>query len=91
MKIASERLDANQVRVRLVAPKEPLAWAIDPAFAPGGPFHSAWHSERVPGVRSRPAAEEAIVPFDGRAKDGARLAVRVFTDEGAVVTEVLAP
>ena len=83
--LVSERVDAEHFRVQLVTPSEPLAWAIDPAFVPGRPFHAAWHSERVPGVRPRPAATEAIV----EARGVGTIAVRVFTDDGAVGTKVL--
>ena len=88
VEIVSERVDLLHVRVRLVRPKEPLAWAIDPELVPGRPFHARWHSERVPGVRPVPVASEAIVlcPAPGVAS---RIAVRVFTDEGAIVTRVL--
>jgi 16S rRNA G966 N2-methylase RsmD len=84
VKFESERLDPTNVRVTLAAPAEPLAWAIDPDFSPSRPFHATWHAERVPGVRPRPAAHEAIVP----SSPGAPLAVRVFTDEGAITTKV---
>jgi 16S rRNA G966 N2-methylase RsmD len=85
--IVAERLDSRRVRVRLAAPSEPLAWAIDPEFAADRPFHAGWHSERVPGVRPRPAAAEAIV----ESRLGATIAARVFTDDGAVATKLLSP
>ena len=87
VKLDAQRLDPARVRVRLAAPEEPLAWAIDPAFLPGRPFHAAWHSERVPGVRPRPAASEAVV----ESLPGSPLAVRIFTDEGAIATKVVLP
>jgi hypothetical protein len=85
--LASARVDGDRLRVSLVAPSEPLAWAIDPAFVPGRPFRALWHSERVPGVRPRPAASEAVV----ESRLGAMVAVRVFTDDGAVATKLLSP
>jgi hypothetical protein len=85
--LSSERIDPSRVRVRLAAPSEPLAWAIDPTFTPDRPFRAVWHSERVPGVRPRPAASEAIVESPA----GASIAVRVFDDDGAVATKVISP
>jgi 16S rRNA G966 N2-methylase RsmD len=82
----TERVDPGHVRVRLVAPSEPLAWAIDPAFSHGLPFHTRWHSERSPGVTPRPAAREAIV----ESRAGSTVGVRVFADDGAIATKVLA-
>ena len=90
IEVTCERIDPDQVRIRLLAPKEPLAWAIDPGSAADyparahRPFRSVWHSERIPGGRPRPVAEEAIV----RSRPGEALAVRVFTDEGLVATKV---
>ena len=73
-----------RARVRLVAPSEPLAWAIDPAYDPALGFpRRRGTPERVPGVRPRPAAHEAIVTL---ARPAPRLAVRVFTDDGAIAT-----
>jgi hypothetical protein len=83
--VAIERIDGERVRVRLLAPTEPLAWAIDPAPSAGQPFHARWHSERVPGVRPRPASTEAVVDAGPRAT----LGVRVFTDDGGVATAEL--
>jgi DNA modification methylase len=67
--------------VELVEPKEPLSWAIDRAFEPGGPFRAAWHAERRPGTRTLAAAVVARVepPFG-------RLGVRVYGDDGSVST-----
>jgi 16S rRNA G966 N2-methylase RsmD len=79
------RVDANHVCVRLEAPREPLAWAVDASFVPSRPFTSVWHSERVPGVRPRPASLEAVV--ESRATDD--LALRVFGDDGALSTRVI--
>jgi 16S rRNA G966 N2-methylase RsmD len=87
VKVVAERLDAERVRVRLVAPAEPLAWAIDAAFVEGRGLHTTWRSERVPGTKPRPAATEAIVA----ARAPATLGIRLFTDDGAVASVVLAP
>jgi len=81
----AERVDADHVRVQLESPHEPLAWAIDPSFVASRPFVSAWHSERVPGVRPRAAAPFAIV--ESRAHDD--IALRVFGDDGALSTLVI--
>jgi hypothetical protein len=75
----------GKARVRLVAPEEPLAWAIDPSYVAGEPFRAAWHSERVPGARPRPAEVEAIV----EAAPGATIAVRAYGDDGAVAVKVV--
>jgi hypothetical protein len=82
---ASERLPSGDVRVTLKSPAEPLAWAIDPAWTPEGPFRSAWHSERIPGGKPRPAAHDAVVTPVA----GAKIAVRVVTDDGAISTRTL--
>jgi site-specific DNA-methyltransferase (adenine-specific)/adenine-specific DNA-methyltransferase len=71
------------VSVELVAPTEPLAWAIDPSHAPLGPFRSGWHSERAPGTRARAAERIArLGPARGP------IAVRVWSDDGGVATVV---
>jgi hypothetical protein len=79
------QVDGERVRVSLVHPREPLAWAVDPDYREGRPFHARWHSERVPGVRPRPAATEAVVEAGARARVG----VRVFGDDGSVATATL--
>jgi hypothetical protein len=89
VRIEAERVDRTHVRVRLVAPHEPLAWAVGSSAAAARgdsprlverPFHAAWRSERVPGVRPRPAETEALVPV----AEGHAVRVRVFADDGAV-------
>ncbi len=82
----AERVDAGHVRVELQSPREPLAWAIDPSFVASRPFATAWHSERIPGVRPRAAVLSATV--ESRAGDD--LALRVFGDDGALSTHVIA-
>jgi DNA modification methylase len=76
--------EGSRLRVWLEEPREPLAWAVDPACEPGRPFRSAWHAERVPGARPRPASRTAEV-------DGSRgtLGVRVWYDDGRVGTRIL--
>jgi DNA modification methylase len=75
--------DSDGVRVELVAPAEPLAWAIDVAHDPRAPFRTAWHSERSPGTRARPAERAArLGPVRGP------IAVRVWADDGGVATVV---
>jgi 16S rRNA G966 N2-methylase RsmD len=89
MRVACEPLDAARLRVTLLEPDEPLAWAVDPAPREGRPFSSVRHSERVPGAKSRPVARELVIP---RASEpDAPIAVRVFTDEGAVATQTFSP
>jgi DNA modification methylase len=75
----------ERTRVELVAPREPLAWAIDAAHDPARPFHTVWHSERIPGARVQGVAREAVVDAGA-----ASLAVRVWHDDGRVETLVLA-
>jgi DNA modification methylase len=71
----------QQLRVELVAPFDPLAWAIDAAYDPSRPFTTCWHSERTPGARARPAERVALIePAQGP------IAVRVWYDNGAVDT-----
>jgi DNA modification methylase len=82
--VAAERRE-SRVHVRLLAPLEPLAWAIgivDPASGSDGApasFRTVWHSERTPGTRARPALREALIE-----NTGGPLAVRVWSDEGRV-------
>jgi DNA modification methylase len=76
-------------RVVLVEPREPLAWAIDvahDALAPGGPFRTAWHSERTPGARAVRAADEAALE-----RAPGPIAVRVWYDDGRVGARVVEP
>jgi len=72
------KVDASGDGIRLVAPSEPLAWAVGKEEA--GVFHTLWHSERVPGAKPSPAMLEASVAPD------AALRVRVFCDDGSVGT-----
>jgi site-specific DNA-methyltransferase (adenine-specific)/adenine-specific DNA-methyltransferase len=83
----SPRLDVTWgegVRVELLAPREPLAWAIDVSHRRGGPLERAWHSERVPGTRARPAERSAVLD-----RAAGPVAVRVWYDDGRVVTCVV--
>jgi DNA modification methylase len=72
------------VVVTLEAPGEPLAWAVDGAYAEKGPFRVAWHSERAPGKQPRPAERVATL-----GKSRGPLAVRVWYDDGRVATKVV--
>jgi hypothetical protein len=75
--------DADGARVELVAPAEPLAWAIDVQHDPHAAFRTAWHSERAPGMRARAAERVArLGPVQGP------IAVRVWSDDGGVATLV---
>ncbi len=75
----------QRVRVHLLEPREPLAWAIDRAHDPRGPFRVAWHSEREPGARSvRPALVDATIEHAP-----GPVAVRVFYDDGHVETQIV--
>jgi hypothetical protein len=77
-------LEGDDLCVELCAPAEALAWAIDVAPSPNGPFRTAWHSERAPGTRARPAVRVARLP-------GMRgpVVVRVWLDDGRVGSVVL--
>jgi DNA modification methylase len=79
-RVKVERIPAGRERavtVTLQSPREPLAWAVDAAWREGAPFRAAWHSERVPGAKPRPAERVASL-------EGARgpLGVRVWHDDG---------
>ncbi len=66
----------GRTRVELVAPLEPLAWAIDVAHDPSRPFHTTWHSERDAGSPG-PGRHSRGDRRPGRGADrGARLARR---------------
>ena len=85
-RIALRRVSPDRVAIELVAPLEPLAWAVDPAYREGAPFTRAWHSERAPGKKSVPALREA----DVQVEPGKDAAVRVFGDDGSIATLVIA-
>lgn len=71
-------LAAERRRVRLVAPEEPLAWAL--GHEELGVFRCEWHSERMPGAKPVPAKREAeIAPSPD-------LFARVWGDDGSVTT-----
>jgi 16S rRNA G966 N2-methylase RsmD len=76
-----DRTGGRELVVTLREPREPLAWAIDPAPRQGAPFECVWHSERALGVRPTPAANEARV-----VDHGGPIAVRVYGDDGSVST-----
>jgi DNA modification methylase len=71
----------HDVRVELIAPEDPLAWAVDVEHDPSRPFRRAWHSERAPGTRARPALR--VASFE---RGVCPLAVRVWYDDGRVAT-----
>jgi DNA modification methylase len=73
----------RDVRVELLAPQDPLAWAIDIAHDASRPLLRSWHSQRTPGFRARPAAREAR--FDHAPGP---IAVRVWSDDGRAATWV---
>ena len=66
--------------VRLVEPTEPLAWAIGTEDKDGS-LRCAWHSERLPGTKPRPAERQADVSALGKR---APLRVRVWGDDGSI-------
>jgi DNA modification methylase len=83
VRVAVERHGAC-VRIALLEPSEPLAWAIDVAWDPSRPFRVAWHSERKPGARAVRAAHEATLEISP-----GPLAVRVWYDDGRVATRIM--
>jgi len=79
--------DGEVLLVELVAPVDPLAWAIDVAHDPARPFCTAWHAERTPGARARAADRVAVIDRRPPGTAGAgRIAVRVWYDDGGVDT-----
>lgn len=75
-------LSDGRTRIELVAPAEPLAWAVATTAAP---VHTAWHSERTLGAKARPAVREAWIPHGVCAPGAASaLAVSVWHDDGSV-------
>jgi DNA modification methylase len=76
--------EGDRTKVVLESPREPLAWAVDTAWAPRGPFRVAWHAERSPGTRPKPAERKALV-----ARTPGPIAVRVWTDDGRTGTRVV--
>lgn len=72
------KVERKDELVRLLAPVEPLAWAV--GTEKSGVFHAEWHSERRPGAKPVPASLEAHVPRN------ANPCVRVFCDDGSVGT-----
>ena len=75
----AERGARGEAVVRLEAPEEPLAWAVDPAPAPLFAVSPAWHAERSLGKRVVPAPREATVAWAG-----GPVAVQVHADDGRV-------
>jgi site-specific DNA-methyltransferase (adenine-specific)/adenine-specific DNA-methyltransferase len=74
----------DRTKVTLERPVEPLAWAVDTAWDARRPFHVAWHAERSPGMRPKPAARVALL-----AHTPGPIAVRVWTDDGRTGTSVV--
>jgi len=76
--------EGSRVSLRLDEPSEPLAWAVDPTYDEGRAFRCAWHSERAPGIKPRPAERVAVF-------DGARgpFGVRAWYDDGRVGTRLV--
>jgi hypothetical protein len=82
-------VEAVEVRVELVRPKEPLGWAIGRPPEAGRPFVSTWHTERHPGVNPVAALPAAVVDVSAfgvgsRAALAAPFEIRVYADDGSV-------
>jgi DNA modification methylase len=74
------KVEAKKGIVRLVEPTEPLAWAVG-TTEKDGVFRCAWHGERMPGTKPRPAPREADVTSLGNHR---ALRVRVWGDDGSI-------
>jgi DNA modification methylase len=85
---ARAKVQGNLLSIALDHPKEPLAWAIDPAFDERRGFATAWHAERIPGARPTHPPLVAELPWTPHAL---RPAVRVFFDDGSFVTHAVDP
>jgi len=77
--VAEARREGDAVEVALVSPAEPLVWSVDPAPREGAPFAGQWSSARTLGKKPEAAARMARV-----VGSGARVNVRVYTDDGSV-------
>ena len=84
VRVALERR-GQAVRVELLEPREPLAWAVDSSHDPSVPFRVAWHSERGPGSRS---VRAALLQAELDVAPGP-VAVRVYYDDGRVETRIV--
>jgi hypothetical protein len=80
-KDAKDAKGATTARVTLLAPAEPMAWAV--GTMSDGVFTSAWHAERALGAKAVAATREAVVE-----KRHARF-VRVWGDDGSVSTKAI--
>ena len=74
--------EPDRVKVSLLEPVEPMAWAV--GVLEEGVFTCAWHAERVLGAKAVAATREAEVD---RATASA---VRVWGDDGSVTTTSMA-
>ncbi|MDB4934637.1 MAG: Adenine specific methylase [Labilithrix sp.] len=72
----------DALRVTLVEPSEPMAWAI--GTMKDDVFTCGWHAERTLGAKAVAAQREAVVP-----RAGAEV-VRVWGDDGSVTTRPVA-
>ncbi|MBP9114438.1 MAG: hypothetical protein KBF88_16605, partial [Polyangiaceae bacterium] len=82
--------EARSTFVRLLAPKEPMAWAVQvpkgeagPLFAQDVHFETVWHSER--GARTTPTP----VDLDAKIRRASRIRVLVFEDDGTVLEKIV--
>lgn len=75
--------DASALRITLVEPAEPMAWAIGTEDA--GVFTCHWHAERVLGTKAAAAERVAMVNADV-----ARV-VRIWGDDGCITTTPVTP
>ncbi|MGA2447167.1 MAG: site-specific DNA-methyltransferase [Polyangiaceae bacterium] len=75
---------ADGLRIELVAPSEPLAWAVLALDPVDGCPRTIWHSERVPGTAPVAALRFACVP-----RTSGSLIVRAHHDDGGVGTRIL--
>lgn len=73
---ARARFESKKGLVRLLEPKEPLAWAV--GRDEHAVFRTLWHGERTPGAKPIPA------PLEARVAARRDLRVRVYGDDGSI-------
>jgi DNA modification methylase len=81
VRVAAALDELDSLRVTLVEPKEPMAWAV--GTMKDDVFTCAWHAERVLGAKAKAAARTAVVPR------AAADFVRVWGDDGSVTTRAI--
>ncbi len=78
------RAGEGAVKITLLEPSEPLAWAIDASPLVRPPFTTTWHAERTLGTKPLPVPREVVVPYAGSGDGSGGVRVRVYGDDGRV-------